>query len=215
MSVRRIDQVLAGFAEGDAISREALQLRGFSDSIESSLVAAREQLFAMAARCDILWADSRFDAEELEQAGLKNVRVLELPSAPAPKELKPDPRIVQRFSSGDLCNILFVGRIAPDKRIEDLILMFAWYQLINPFCRLVIVGSPRSAPKYYLMLRMLANEMNLANVCFEGYASPEGAHIEYPAAVLRSRAPDPRPTRPCGQGLKGIQKIDEPADGGG
>ena len=258
MSAHRIDQVLAGFAEGDAISHEALQLRGifrslgfesdlfvpathvaqavqhecrplselpgrdgdrvfyhysiaspaaaaflaaggtkgliyhnitparffrgFSDSIESSLVAAREQLFATAARCDILWADSRFDAEELEQVGLKNVRVLELPFSPAPMELKADLRIVQRASWRSLCNILFVGRIAPNKRIEDLILMFAWYQLINPFSRLVIVGSPRSAPKYYLMLRMLAHELNLANVCFEGYASPEGLVAYYETA---------------------------------
>jgi glycosyltransferase involved in cell wall biosynthesis len=260
MCKQRIDQVLAGFAEGDAISHEALQLRGifrklgyeselfvdpshvapavqaecrplselprsgttnrlfyhysiaspasdaflaaeggkgliyhnitpshyfkgFSDAVEASLVKAREQLAGTAARCDMLWAASRFDAEELEHVGMSNVQVLELPFSPTPQNLQPDPRIIQRFSTGDLCNILFVGRMAPNKRIEDLILSFAWYnQTIDPFSRLVLVGSPRSSPKYYLMLRMLANELNLANVCFEGYASPEGLVAYYETA---------------------------------
>ena len=88
-------------------------------------------------------------------------------------------------SSGPLKNILFVGRIAPNKRIEDLILAFAWFHLaINPFSRLIIVGSPRSAPRYLTMLRMLVGDMDLSNVCFENFASPSGLPAYYRVADL-------------------------------
>ncbi len=63
---------------------------------------------------------------------------------------------MKRFRDGRT-NVLFVGRVAPNKKIEDLILAFKWYhQTLNPYSRLLLVGSPRSASRYYIMLRMLA-----------------------------------------------------------
>jgi len=82
-------------------------------------------------------------------------------------------------------NLLYVGRIAPNKQVEDLITAFAWYhRVINRQSRLIIVGSERSCPRYYLMLRMLANELELPNVCFERFASPRGLSAYYELADL-------------------------------
>ena len=41
----------------------------------------------------------------------------------------------------DFVNILFVGRIAPNKKIEDLIKTFYFYKKINPKSRLFIIGA--------------------------------------------------------------------------
>jgi glycosyltransferase involved in cell wall biosynthesis len=80
-------------------------------------------------------------------------------------------------------NILFVGRIVPNKCVEDLIRAFAWYhRVIDRQSRLLLVGSERSCPRYYLMLRMLANELELANVCFERFADAKGLSAYYELA---------------------------------
>lgn len=157
---------------------------GFSDEVTRSLVSARLELECVARESDAVWAVSEFDADEVRALGATNVSVLELPFSPALLDVEPDQSIMKKLSR-DLVNILFVGRIAPNKRVEDLILAFAWYnQTINPYSRLVLVGSQRSCPRYYLMLRMLANELNLANVCFEGFASPAGLAAYYSSADL-------------------------------
>ena len=97
-------------------------------------------------------------------------------------ECPPDPSAAGRIAR-NLKNILFVGRIAPNKRIEDLVRAFVWFnKAVNPYSRLVIVGSDRSAPRYHTMLRMLANELDLPNACFEGFVSDAALVAYYRAA---------------------------------
>jgi glycosyltransferase involved in cell wall biosynthesis len=99
-------------------------------------------------------------------------------------DLAPEPLITRKFDDA-LANILFVGRIVPNKRVEDLIRAFAWFhKTINPYSRLLIVGSNRSAPRYYAMLRMLAGDLDMPNVCFEGFAAPAGLSAYYRVADL-------------------------------
>jgi L-malate glycosyltransferase len=82
-------------------------------------------------------------------------------------------------------NILFVGRMAPNKRVEHLLEAFAWYQRgFNPNSRLILVGSDRSCPRYYALLRMLALAWDLPNVCFERFASGAGLSAYYRCADL-------------------------------
>lgn len=154
---------------------------GYSDDLVSRLDQARAELATVGRLSDAVWADSEFNAGELRALGVKNVEVLELPLDPAVLSVAPEPAVLAKLTR-DMANILFVGRMVPNKKVEDLILAFAWYQRINPYSRLVLVGSPRSCPRYYLMLRMLANELNLANVCFEGFASQAGLVAYYQSA---------------------------------
>lgn len=256
--VRRIDQVLAGFADGDAISHAARQLRsvfrgwgcgsdiyapaqsvspalrrecmdlaafkpdpadicihhygihseaadafgkcrcrkvllyhnvtparffrGYDDALAARLDQARALLPALAGSCAAVWAASRFNAQDLADMGVAGASVFPLPFDPGPLDVKPEPVVAARLG-GPLTNILFVGRIAPNKRIEDLILAFAWYnKALDPFSRLVLVGSSRSAPSYFAMLRMLAVELDLPNVCFEDFASQPGLAACYESA---------------------------------
>ena len=142
---------------------------GYDNALAERLEHARAELAELALNVDAVWAASRYNASELEGMGVKNVKVMPLHFDPATVDVMPEPQTLKKFS-GPLTNILFVGRIAPNKRVEDLIQAFAWYQKsINRYSRLILVGSNRSCPRYYAMLRMLAGELDLPNVCFEGF----------------------------------------------
>ena len=157
--------------------------RGYDDGLAGRLADARAQLPELARRCEALWGASAYDAAELAGLGLSGVRVLSLPLSRASLDLTPDIAVAAKFAGTPLKTILFVGRVAPNKRIEDLIQAFAWYnRAINQFSRLVIVGSFHGVPRYMAMLRMLIGDLDLPNVCFEGFASPEGLAAYYRAA---------------------------------
>ncbi len=156
--------------------------RGFDDAVADSLDHARAELSRVGALVDAVWAVSEFNASELRAAGLKNVKVFPLLFSAGSLDLPPDPMVTGKFTAA-LKTILFVGRIAPNKKIETLIETFYWYhKLINPFSRLVIVGSERSCPRYFAMLRMQVGDLDLPNVCFEGFASPAGLPAYYRVA---------------------------------
>jgi len=156
--------------------------RGFDDGIARQLEQARAGLRTVLSAADAIWADSEFNASELRELGTYNIKVLPLLFSIAHFNLPPDPAISRKFRA-PMKNLLFVGRVAPNKRIEDLIQAFAWYhRLINRQSRLVIVGSERSTPRYYLMLAMLASDLKLQNVCFERFASPQGLTAYYEMA---------------------------------
>lgn len=151
----------------------------FDERVARQLREARWLLPDAVRRSDACWAVSRFNAAELVSAGAERVSVFPLVFDPKPLDGPADHLVTDKFAAR-LTNILFVGRIAPNKRIETLIEAFAWYnKTINPFSRLILVGSERSCPRYYAMLRMLAGDFDLPNVCFEGFASPGGLPTYY------------------------------------
>ncbi len=160
----------------------------YFDAFDSALAArlreARAMLSEAVAESDRCWADSQFNAHELEAAGARSVRVFPLAFEPSALDAPPDQQVFEKFQR-QLTNILFVGRIAPNKKIETLIEAFCWYnKTINPLSRLILIGSSASCPRYYAMLRMLAGDLDLPNVCFEDFASPGGLPTYYRMADL-------------------------------
>jgi glycosyltransferase involved in cell wall biosynthesis len=82
-------------------------------------------------------------------------------------------------------NILFVGRVAPNKKIEDLIkVLFYYKKYISPLVRLLIVGKTSSLPAYYYSLIRLADEFFLKpdEICFTGHVPDEDMFALYKAA---------------------------------
>jgi glycosyltransferase involved in cell wall biosynthesis len=158
--------------------------RGYDDAVVAQLESARAQVAPLARRCATVWAVSRFDAEDLAALGAPGARVFPLLFSAAPLELKPDAELTARVAA-PLTTLLYVGRLAPNKRVEDLIQAYAFYHFrINPFSRLLLVGSDRSCPRYYTMLKMLVGDLDVPNVCFEGFASPAGLVAYYKLADL-------------------------------
>ena len=59
-------------------------------------------------------------------------------------------------------NVLFVGRLAPNKRHDDLIRLAAyWKRYISPDVRLVLVGKPPRRRGYFDALQSLMYEQGL------------------------------------------------------
>ena len=146
----------------------------YDTEMVTQLTEARRDLSQVASRAHAIWADSAFNAAELEALGFPGVRVFPLLFDPTALDHPPDARLLQRFSV-PMRNILFVGRVAPNKCLEELIAAFACYhRQIEPQSRLLVVGSDRSAPAYYAMLKMYAAELELDTVFFERFVSPSG-----------------------------------------
>ena len=152
---------------------------GFDDRVAAQLREALDRLPEVVARSQACWADSAFNARDLSAAGCAQPRVFPLVFDRTTLDVPDDPRVMDKFRTR-LTNLLYVGRIAPNKRVETLIEAFYWYHKnLNPFSRLIIIGSDRSCPAYFDMLRMQVGDYDLANVCFEGFASPEGLPSYY------------------------------------
>ena len=158
--------------------------RGRDAAVAAQLTEARQGLREVISGADAVWAASAFNAAELRELGATAPRVFPLLFDPAAVDIPPDPAVLAKFPK-TMRNILFVGRIAPNKCIEDLMAAFAWFHRnIEPQSRLLIIGSDRSAPAYYAMLKLYAAELDLDTVFFEQFASPAGLSAYYQAADL-------------------------------
>ena len=158
--------------------------RGFDERVVRQLEAGRRDLGLVAAQAEVVWADSAFNAAEVSALGAKNVRVLPLLFSARAFDVPADPVVLQGLS-GPSKKILFVGRMAPNKCVEELIEAFAWYhKCIERRSELILVGSERSCPRYFAMLRMFAAELDLMPVSFVRYASPAGLISYYRRADL-------------------------------
>lgn len=164
--------------------------RGFDDGLADQLALAREKLGEAVRGADRVWADSAFNARELKDLGVDDVHVFPLLFNPRVFDAPDDDNVFTRFPVR-IPTLTWIGRLVPNKRVEDLITAFAWYnRTINPRSRLLLIGSERSCPRYYLMLRMLARELNVPNVCFERYASPAKVAAYYEITDLFVTASD-------------------------
>jgi glycosyltransferase involved in cell wall biosynthesis len=162
----------------------ATYFTAFDQPLADRLLTARAALKAAAESAVAVWSVSEFNAGELAAWKLPKSRVLPLLFSEARFRLPVDAGVLARVG-GPLANVLFVGRLAPNKRVEELILAFHWYhRAVNPQSRLIVAGSDRSCPRYAAMLRLLAHALGLSNVCFEGFASPAGLATLYSKANL-------------------------------
>jgi glycosyltransferase involved in cell wall biosynthesis len=131
----------------------------------------RRELGAFIPRCDLALGDSEFNRRELEEAGFPVTGVL--PVVPGFDHLDGprDDRIAARFDD-DWTNVLAVGRVIPNKKVEDTVRFFeAYRRLFNPRSRLLIVGSHAGFEDYYAMLRRFAGQIGAREVHFLGHVS--------------------------------------------
>jgi glycosyltransferase involved in cell wall biosynthesis len=131
----------------------------------------RRELSIYPARVELALGDSEFNRQELEALGFNPTGVLPVVPDFSHLDLPPNDLIAQEYDD-DWTNILFVGRIIPNKRIEDVIRYFHAYQRhFNPRSRLVLVGSYGGFDKYLAMLHQLAARLGVTNVHFTGHVS--------------------------------------------
>jgi glycosyltransferase involved in cell wall biosynthesis len=81
----------------------------------------------------------------------------------------PDEATINKYSDGKK-NLVFVGRIAPNKKQENVIRAFFCYKKLNPDSRLILVGSSTGMENYYERLVKYANALGIGDdVIFPGH----------------------------------------------
>jgi len=121
----------------------------------------RRELSIYPARVELALGDSEFNRQELEGLGFDPTGVLPVVPGFSHLDLPPNDLIAQDFDD-DWTNVLFVGRIIPNKRIEDVIRYFHAYQRhFNPRSRLLLVGSYGGFEKYLALLHQLAARLGV------------------------------------------------------
>ena len=150
----------------------------FADRLQEGLDQARR----LAGSVQLALADSAFNARELEALGHRDVRVLPYLVDGLLNEVPPDPDQLARLRDGRL-NVLFVGRGAPNKKIEDLLFAFHYLQrYVEPHARLIHVGSYAGLEAYHGFLHMKAAELGLEEVHFLGSIPQARLNACYAAA---------------------------------
>jgi glycosyltransferase involved in cell wall biosynthesis len=149
-----------------------------------NLELGRAQVARLAGSAEINLADSRFNASELESMGYPPVRVFPIAMDFDQLRITPDPQTLSRLRDGKR-NILFVGRCAPNKRIEDLLFAFYAYQKhVEPDSRLIHVGSWAGTERYHAILQAMARELRVSNVLFAGSVPQSHLNACYAASDI-------------------------------
>ena len=185
-SLRPEDILLFHKASGDELMRHVVRLPCRKGMIYHNITPARfflpydavmawhlnrgrRQLRKYAAGMDFAWGDSGYNCRELRKAGAKNVSVR--PVFFDSLRPDPDPTVLKGLRQEAGTKILFIGRIAPNKKQEDLIKAYDIYR--NRFdsqARLYLVGGWEGTEKYYAKLKGFAAELKLSDdqVIFTG-----------------------------------------------
>jgi glycosyltransferase involved in cell wall biosynthesis len=144
----------------------------------------RRELQAYVDRCDLALGDSEFNRQDLEALGFPRTAVLPVVPDFAHLDRLPNRFVADQFDD-EWTNILFVGRVIANKKIEDLIRMFHAYHVnFNPRSRLLIVGVFSLFERYLAALNELTAELNLSTVHFTGHVSDEELVAFYEIADL-------------------------------
>jgi glycosyltransferase involved in cell wall biosynthesis len=144
----------------------------------------RRELQAYADRCDLALGDSEFNRQDLEALGFPRTAVL--PVVPDFSHLDRAPNwLVARDFDDDWTNIIFVGRVIANKKIEDVIAWFHTYHTIfNPRSRLLLVGAQSGFERYLASLHQLVGRLGASHVHFIGHVSDEELVAFYEIADL-------------------------------
>jgi glycosyltransferase involved in cell wall biosynthesis len=144
----------------------------------------RRELALYKSRCDLALGDSDYNRQELEALGFSPNGVLEV--VPGFDHLKaPADYVSAGGFADDWVNVLFVGRVIPNKRFEDLIRAFHAYKtFFNPRSRLLLVGSHSGFETYVAMLHGLIARLGVRDVHLVGHVSNEELTAYYEIADI-------------------------------
>jgi glycosyltransferase involved in cell wall biosynthesis len=122
----------------------------------------RRELAALADRTDLGLGVSDYNRRELEALGFPATGVLPIAvDTSRLRQAAPRPALETLLGDG-LVNILFVGRIAPNKKIEDHIRLAEHYKrYVDAYYRFIFVGRTDAVPSYFRTVRALVSEYRM------------------------------------------------------
>jgi len=134
--------------------------------------SGRQGLRDLAGSVDLCIADSQYNANELLDIGYKNVHVIPILISFNDYYMPADYKTLRTLDDGKM-NILFVGRIAPNKRQEDVISTFyEYHRYFNSNSRLILAGSDTGMERYSDQLKKYISALEIKDdVIFSGHVN--------------------------------------------
>ncbi len=125
----------------------------------------------LAKVADYCIADSEFNKKDLLSAGYScKIDTLPILIPLQDYNAEPDQSVIDKYTDG-YTNLLFTGRIVPNKKQEDIISLFYCYQkYYNPRSRLFLAGSV-SVENYERRLKDYIDVLGVKEVYFTGHIS--------------------------------------------
>lgn len=158
----------------------------YSSELTNIAIVGREELASLAQVADLALADSEYNRQEMELLNFPRTAVLPLFVDLKRYNQPSDPLVLQMFGDDSL-NILSVGRVVPNKKIEDLLKITSYIRhYLTPLVRLLLVGKYNLLPNYYHLLMELSADLGLTHeqVIFTGHISPEELVTYYKVADI-------------------------------
>jgi len=157
---------------------------GVHEQLVRQCYHGRRELLPYRSRCDLALGDSAFNRDELDALGFSPTDVLPVVPDFSHLDCPPAPALLQSCDD-DWTNILFVGRLIPNKRPDNLIRYFhAYKSLYNPRARLLLAGSFGGFEVYYAQLQSLVARLGVQDVHILGHISNEELTALYDVADL-------------------------------
>jgi len=119
----------------------------------------RRELATLVGRVDLALGDSDYNRRELEALGFAPTGVFPIAVDTGRVTQSAQRPALDSILDDGLVNFLFVGRIAPNKKIEDHIRLAEVYKrYVDAYYRFIFVGRFDVVPRYYAMIRALMAE---------------------------------------------------------
>lgn len=144
---------------------------------------SQADLVNLRDKVDLALGVSQYNTEQLRQLGFPRVAALPLVYDQVLTQIKPDKDILDKYADGGI-NLLFVGRIAPNKCQDDLLRLFSIFQkYFQPDSRLILVGKVYAEMQpYWQKLQKLERRLHVRNVVWTGQALPHQLTAYYRSA---------------------------------
>ena len=159
---------------------------GFDPEMVRICALGRDELKTLVGHVDLGLADSEFNRRDLEAAGFTRTGVLPI-YLQFERYREPPSPVLRRLLGEGPTNLLFVGRVAPNKRHEDLIRLAAyWKRFISPDVRLLLVGKLPRRRNYFDALQSFLYEEGFTpwEVVFTGHVDHDDLLACYASARI-------------------------------
>lgn len=159
----------------------------YSQEAEQLCQSGLEGIRFLANKVEYCIADSEFNKQDLLRMGYTcPIDVCPILIPFEDYEKKPDSGILSHCRSDGYMNLLFVGRIAPNKKQEDVVAAFYYYhKYYNAKSRLYLVGSWSGMDAYYRRLCDYVDRLGLSEyIVFPGHISFQEILAYYHTADL-------------------------------
>ncbi|MCL2087872.1 MAG: glycosyltransferase [Oscillospiraceae bacterium] len=195
------DILLIHFAGKSTIINRAIRLAGrkalvYHNITPAEFFAGQSEMYSFCQKgilqlqkaipaFDCFLADSEYNKADLLSLGAKDADVLPIMiDFDAINGTPVRDGIVKSLERSD--TFLFVGRVVPNKKHENIIDVFDYYHKnINPDAKLIFVGASVVSPSYSAMLRKKVSDLSLgSSVFFTGKVSESDLYSYYRAAKV-------------------------------